>query len=36
MASFLQASPSTPCAHLYPPPYAPHALPCDHYTIMLK
>ena len=27
MASFPQASPSTPCAPLYPPPYAPHALP---------
>ena len=27
MASFPQASPPTPCAHLYPPPYAPHALP---------
>jgi len=25
MASFPQASPPTPCAHLYPPPYAPHA-----------
>ena len=24
MASFPQASPPTPCAHLYPPPYAPH------------
>ena len=27
LASFPQASPPTPCAHLYPPPYAPHALP---------
>ena len=24
MASFPQASPPTPCANLYPPPYAPH------------
>jgi hypothetical protein len=33
MASFPQAPPPTPSAHLYPPPYAPHALPisfvCD-------
>ena len=27
MASFSQASPPTPCAQLYPPPYALHALP---------
>jgi len=27
MASFPQASPPTPCAPLYPHPYAPHALP---------
>ena len=27
MASFPQASPPTPCAHLYPPPYVLHALP---------
>jgi hypothetical protein len=27
MASLPQASPPTPRAHLYPPPYAPHALP---------
>jgi hypothetical protein len=27
MASFSHASPPTPCAHLYPPPHAPHALP---------
>jgi len=26
MASFPQASPPTPCAHLYPPPYVPHAV----------
>jgi hypothetical protein len=26
MASFPQAFPPTPCAQLYPPPYAPHAL----------
>jgi hypothetical protein len=25
MASFPQASLPTPCTHLYPPPYAPHA-----------
>jgi hypothetical protein len=25
MASFPQASPPTPCAHLCPPPYLPHA-----------
>jgi hypothetical protein len=27
MASFPQISPPTPCAHLYPPSYEPHALP---------
>jgi hypothetical protein len=27
MVSFPQASPPTPCAHLSPPPYAPHAQP---------
>ena len=27
VASFPQASPPTLCAHLYPPPYAPHTLP---------
>jgi hypothetical protein len=27
MASFPHASPPTPCALLYPPPYVPHALP---------
>jgi len=34
MASFPQASPSTPCAHLYPPPYAPHALPISFVSVM--
>ena len=34
MASFLQASPPTPCAHLYPPPYAPHALPISFISIL--
>jgi len=32
MASFPQVSPPTPCAHLYPPPYAPHALPISVFT----
>ena len=27
MVSFPQPSPPTSCAHLYPPPYTPHALP---------
>ena len=34
MASFPQSSPSTPCAHLYPPPYAPHALPISFVSIL--
>ena len=34
MASFPQTSPSTPCAHLYPPPYAPHALPISIVSIL--
>jgi hypothetical protein len=34
MASFPQASPPTPCAHLYPPPYAPHALPISFVLIL--
>ena len=34
MASFPQASPPTPCAHLYPPPYAPHALPISFVSIL--
>jgi hypothetical protein len=33
MASFPQASPPTPCAHRYPPPYAPHALPISFVSI---
>jgi len=34
MASFPQASPPTPCAHLYPPPYALHALPISFVSIL--
>jgi len=34
MASFPQASPPTPCAHLYPPPYALHALPISLVSIL--
>src|SRR5215471_1036091 len=34
MASFPQASPPTPCAHLYPPPYAPHALLISFVSIL--
>ena len=34
MASFPQASPPTPCAHLYPPPYAPNALPISFVSIL--
>src|SRR5215470_7944093 len=34
MASFPQASPPTPCAHLYPPPYEPHALPISFVSIL--
>jgi hypothetical protein len=34
MASFPQASPPTPCAHLSPPPYAPHALPTSFVSIL--
>ena len=34
MASFPQASPPTPCAHLYPPPYTPHALPISFVSIL--
>ena len=34
MSSFLQASPPTLCAHLYPPPYAPHALPISFVLIL--
>ena len=34
MASFPQASPPTPCAPLYPPPYAPHALPISFLSIL--
>ena len=33
MASFPQAFPPTPCAPLYPPPYAPHALPISFVSI---
>jgi hypothetical protein len=34
MASFPQASPPTPCAHLYSPPYTPHALPISFVSIL--
>src|SRR5215475_7640913 len=34
MASFPQASPPTPCVHLYPPPYAPHAPPISFVSIL--
>ena len=34
MASFLQDSPPTACSHLYPPPYAPHALPISFVSIL--
>jgi hypothetical protein len=34
MASFPQASPPTTCAHLSPPPYAPHALPISFVWIL--
>ena len=34
MASFPQASPPTPFAHLYPPPYALHALPISFVAIL--
>jgi len=36
MASFPQASPPTPFAQLYPPPYAPHALPISEAGIKRK
>jgi len=34
MASFPQASPPTPFAHLYPPPYALHSLPILFVSIL--
>jgi hypothetical protein len=34
MVSFPQASPPTPCAHLYPLPYAPHAQPISFFLIL--
>jgi hypothetical protein len=34
MAYFPQASPPTPCAHLYPPPYASYALPISFVSIL--
>jgi hypothetical protein len=34
MVSFPQASPPTTCTHLYPPPYAPHALPMSFVSIL--
>ena len=36
MASFPQASPPTPCAPLYPHPYAPHALPISFVSCVQK
>jgi len=35
MTSFNQASPPTPCAQLYPRPYAPNALPISFVSILL-
>jgi hypothetical protein len=34
MASFPQASPQAPCAHLYPHPYAQHAVPILFISIL--
>ena len=34
VASFRQVSSPTPCAHLYPPPYALHALPISLVSIL--
>jgi len=34
MTSFFQAFPPTPCAHLYPSPYAPHVLPISFVSIL--
>ena len=34
LPSFLQASPPTPCAHLYHPPYALHAMPISFVLIL--
>jgi hypothetical protein len=34
VTSFSQASPPTPCAHLYPPPYKIHALPISFVSIL--
>jgi hypothetical protein len=34
MVSFPQASPPTPCAHLSPLPYAPHAQPISFFLIL--
>jgi hypothetical protein len=34
VVSFPQASPPTPCKHLYPPPYAPLALPISFVSIL--
>ena len=34
IVSFPQATPPTPCAHHYHPPYAPHALPISFVSIL--
>jgi hypothetical protein len=34
LATFPQVSPPTPCAHLSPPPYAPHAPPISFISIV--
>ena len=34
MVSFPQVSPPEPCAHLSPPPYAPHAPPISFFLIL--
>ena len=34
MGSFPQVSPLEPCAHLSPPPYAPHAPPISFFSIL--
>src|SRR5215469_9468110 len=34
MVSFPRVSPLKPCAHLYPPPYVPHAPPISFFSIL--
>jgi hypothetical protein len=36
MVSFPQVSPPEPCAHLSPPPYAPHAITSHNLFTVLK